>query len=329
MATPALRALRKLAGEDGKLIGVVRPYVADVLQGTALVDSQICYDKPPRFRFANRETYLALREARLDCALLFTNSARTAWIARFSGARKRIGFGGQGRRLLLTDIVHRPSQLPTLDSYLYLAETLGCSTRSLQMELGTCAADETLADEVWRRLALPPGEQVVVLNSGGAFGAAKHWPAEHFAELARRVVSETDLSVLVNCGPAEREIAREIAARAASPRVVSLADFEPLPIGLAKACLRRARLLVTTDSGPRFIAIAFKRPVVTLFGPTDPAATVTHYANERCLSLSLDCQPCVAPTCPLKHHQCMRELSVNRVWGAVKELLARKDRAVA
>ena len=88
-------------------------------------------------------------------------------------------------------------------------------------------------------------------------------------------------------------------------------------------------MLVTTDSGPRFMAIAFKRPVVTLFGPTDPAATATHYINERCLSLSLECQPCMAPTCPLKHHRCMRDLAVGRVWEAVKELLAGSGRAVA
>ena len=64
---------------------------------------------------------------------------------------------------------------------------------------------------------LPPGDRVVVLNSGGAYGAAKQWPAEHFAALARRIVDGGEFSVLVNCGPSEREIAREIVARANDP----------------------------------------------------------------------------------------------------------------
>ena len=89
MSTPALRALRNLIGEEGKLIGIVRPYVADVLDGTSLLDERILYEKPPRLKFASERTYRALRDAQLDCALLFPNSVRTAWIALRSGAKRR------------------------------------------------------------------------------------------------------------------------------------------------------------------------------------------------------------------------------------------------
>jgi heptosyltransferase-2 len=156
-----------------------------------------------------------------------------------------------------------------------------------------------------------------MLNSGGAYGAAKHWPAEHFAELARRIVRSGEFSVLVNCVPAERKIAETITHLAADPRVVSLAHCEHLPIGLTKACVRRSRLIVSTDSGPRFFAIAFGKPVITLFGPTDPAATRTYYEHEICLSVGLECQPCMARTCPLGHHRCLRDLSVDTVYAAV------------
>jgi heptosyltransferase-2 len=185
------------------------------------------------------------------------------------------------------------------------------------MEQDTTAADEAAADEVWRRLKLPAGRDVVVINTGGAFGSAKSWPAEHFAGLAKRIASDRNLSVLVNCGPKERDTAREIVALAADRRVVSLADERDLPIGLTKACIRRARLLVTTDSGPRYLGIAFERPVVTLFGPTDPRLVETHYERETCLSLALDCQPCMERVCPLGHHRCMRDLSVEAVYCAV------------
>jgi heptosyltransferase-2 len=127
--------------------------------------------------------------------------------------------------------------------------------------------------------------------------------------------------VLVNCGPKERDSAREIVALAADRRVVSLAEERDLPIGLTKACIRRARLLVTTDSGPRYLGIAFERPVVTLFGPTDPRMVETHYERETCLSLGLDCQPCMKRVCPLGHHRCMRDLTVDRVYAAVAQHL--------
>ena len=102
---------------------------------------------------------------------------------------------------------------------------------------------------------------------------------------------------------------------------MSLANCQELPVGLTKACVRRSRLLVTTDSGPRYFGIAFQRPVVTLFGPTDPRLTKLPYDRETSLSLSLDCQPCMERECPLVHHRCMRDLSVDMVYGAVQESL--------
>src|SRR3954453_10596442 len=279
MATPALRAMRKFVGNGGRLVGIMRPYVAEGLAGTSWLDEQILYDKPANpLAVASDDTYQTLHAARLDRVILLTNSIRTAWMAWRSGARGRYGYRGQGRSLLLTHSFDQPiafdgGPLATIDSYRQLAQAAGCEPVSPRMELATTAADEAFADTVWNRLGLPEGNRVVVLNSGGAYGAAKQWPAEYFAELARRIVDGGQFHVLVNCGPSERDIARSIATLANDARVVTLADEQQLPVGLTKACLRRARLLVTTDSGPRFFGIAFGVPVVTIFGPTDPVRT--------------------------------------------------------
>jgi heptosyltransferase-2 len=167
-----------------------------------------------------------------------------------------------------------------------------------------------------------------VLNSSGAYGAAKLWPAEHFAQLARRIATTKGLAVLVTCGPKERAVARKIVELAAHPRVVSLAD-EPISIGLTKACIRRSRLMVTTDSGPRFFGIAFGLPVITLFGPTDPAWTRTHEAREICLAHEVPCGPCGRRVCPLAHHDCMRLLTAEGVFEAVRAQLAAGGRSHA
>jgi heptosyltransferase-2 len=330
MATPALRALRRHVGPDGQLIGVMRPYVSDVLSGSNWLDQKIYYDKHPgRFRFASGEVYRKLCAAKLDQVVLLTNSLRTAWMAWRSGACERIGYTGDARGWLLSTRLPRPKPytskipLPTIDGYLRVVAAAGAVANSRRLELMTTTADELAADRVWNDLKLQPGERVIMLNSGGAYGVSKHWPAEYFAELARRLARGNGFSVLVNCGPNERHIAQEIVVRASDLRVVSLAQFERLPIGLTKACVRRSRLLVTTDSGPRFIAIAFGKPVVTLFGPTTPEATATHYELEVCLSLGLDCQPCMATTCPLGHHRCLRELSAEWVYRAVVDMLER------
>ncbi|WP_428307589.1 lipopolysaccharide heptosyltransferase II [Lacipirellula sp.] len=329
MATPAIRALRKhVAG--GELIAVMRPYVAEALGGNPWFDGQILYDKkssaaaelqPPAVR-------QKLRDARFDAVVLLTNSLRTAWMAYRSGARQRIGMVGNLRTPLLTTRVYAPRKgrrsltLPPTAGYLQIAYAAGASPEAPTLELFTTPADEQLADAVWKRLRLPSGDRVAVLNTGGAFGAAKDWPAAHFTLLALRLAREQGLHVVLNCGPAERQAVRNIVAEARDERIVSLAEEESLPLGLTKAMIRRARLLVTTDSGPRFFGVAFGVPTVALFGPTSVAYTRTGAAHDVGLSLGLDCQPCMARTCPLGHHRCMKDLSVERVWNAVSVALA-------
>lgn len=329
MATPALDSLRGLVGRSGRLVAVARPLVAQVVEGLDDFDRVVlCKPRSADPARSAPAALRALREERLDAVVLLTNSFRTAWLAWRSGAPERIGYDRDRRSWLLTTRLREPvrrgkrSPLPAIDSYLNLAYAAGGEWRPPTLRLATTPADAQAADAAWRRLGLPSAEKVVVFNTGGAYGDAKSWPAEHFAELAQRLVRERGATVLMNCGPAERDEAARIAALAASPRVVSLGVVEELPIGLSKEVIRRSRMLVTTDSGPRFFGVAFGKPVVTLFGPTDPALTRTHYAGETPVSLSLDCQFCWERSCPLKHHRCMAELGPDLVWRAVAARLA-------
>jgi heptosyltransferase-2 len=192
------------------------------------------------------------------------------------------------------------------------------------MELFTTPRDETAAEDVWRRTGLERCREVICLNPGAAFGSAKYWPAEHFAALARSLVEQRDSGILVLCGPGERDLARQIVELARgknlSSPVHSLAD-EPLSLGLTKACVRRADLLITTDSGPRHFAAAFGRPVVTLFGPTHIAWTETYYPKAIHLQKKVDCGPCQRRVCPLDH-RCMTGLHPAEVFAAATTLLS-------
>ncbi len=327
MATPALDSLRELAGQNGHVVGVMRPYVADVVEGLGLFDRTILYKpKAKDPELSSKAVIRSLREEELDAIVLLTNSIRTGWLAWRSGAKERIGYSRDARRLMLTTRLTEPvrfgkrSPLPQIDSYLNLAYAAGGEWRAPTLKLDTTEEDRHRADQVWDKLGLPDDEKTIVFNTGGAYGDAKSWPKEKFAALAKRIVSETDYNVLVNCGPAERETAREIVSLSESPRVGSLADFDS-PIGLSKEVIRRSRLLVTTDSGPRFFGIAFGKPVVSIFGPTDPSVTRTHYDKETQVSLSLDCQYCWERSCPLGHHNCMQQLDVSQIYRAVMKSL--------
>jgi heptosyltransferase II len=329
MATPALRALRqKFAAAE--IVAVLRPSVADVLAGLDLVDRTIAHDpkgRNPELR--GRRFVASLARERFNLAVLFPNSLRSAWIAWRAGAKRRVGFARDARRWLLTDaLAPKPRSVPNpvLDEYLRLAAHLGCDVTNRQTEAAVVSRDEEELSRFWERYDPRWSEAgVVCLNPGGAFGAAKHWPVEHFADLARRLVDQLGRTVLVLCGPAEREEARQIVHLAGRERVVSLADF-PTSIGLTKAAIERAELLVTTDSGPRHFARPFGVPVVTLFGPTHPAWSETFDPIAVHLQIPVDCGPCQLRRCPLEHHRCMRELSPERVFQAVVSQLSRTAR---
>jgi heptosyltransferase-2 len=330
MATPALRALRETFPQ-AELIGVVKPYVAGVLEGSPWLDTQYFLDR--RGPSAQRWPALAakLRRLRPDLAVLFANTFRSALVARIAGCRRRVGYRRHARGWLLTDALPplrdargRLLPSPVIEAYNRLVQHVGCPEPSYRLELFTTPRDEQAADAVWQKYRLADYPEAICLNPGAAFGAAKHWPAESFAALAQSLADRRGSGVLVLCGPGDRDLARQIVTLAQRAAVCGLDDF-PLSLGLSKALVRRADVLITTDSGPRHFAAAFDRPVVTLFGPTHIAWTETYFPRAVHLQKQVPCGPCQLRVCPLDH-RCMKELSPAEVFTASVRLLASQKR---
>ena len=273
-----------------------------------------------------------LHHERIDLAVIFPNSFRVALVAWLGGCRRRVGYARYGRSRLLTDTLQplrdergRLLPSPIIETYNRLAEVVGCRPSAQRMRLFTTRRDEAAAEVVWREAGFMRFTEVICLNPGAAFGSAKRWPTEHFAVLARELVDRRGSGVLVLCGPGEQDLARRIATGAGRPQVHSLADRPP-SLGLTKACIRRADLLITTDSGPRHFAAAFDRPVVTLFGPTHIAWTETYHPKAVHLQRKVDCGPCQRRICPLDH-RCMKLLTPAEVFAAANDLLTRYPQA--
>jgi heptosyltransferase-2 len=302
----------------------MRPYLKEVLAGTDWFDSQ-WYFNPDRILSENGHLAVLqrIRAARFDMMILMPNSPRSALLAWLGSAKERVGYARNFRGPLLTCPVYMPRAQghkvvePTVDYYLRLAEAVGCPPESQRLELKTTPAEELSADEVFSSLGLRRDGRIVTLNCSGAYGGAKLWPIEYFAELARRVAGELDHDVLVMCGPGEVETAKEIVRLAESRRVFSMAE-QPLGIGTAKACIRRSRLMVSTDSGPRHVAAALGCSVITVYGPVLPVWGRNPTVDAVDIYLEdLPCIGCGRRTCPLGHHKCMRGLSVDRVFQEV------------
>lgn len=334
MATPTLRALRSHF-EAAHITGIMRPYVAEVLRGSSLLDETLLYNR----RSEDRElgawrVVQKMRAFRFDKVVLCPNSLSSALIAWLSGAAERVGYARYGRGPLLTTKLYPPRSqgnwepISAVDYYLDLATAMGCPASPKTVELDTTALDDEIAARLLIKRGILGHRPLVLLNNSGAFGGAKLWPNEYFAILARQAADELNADVLVLCGPSERETAREITLDANHERVQSLADDVPA-IGLLKAIIRRAQAMVSTDSGPRHIAAAFGVPTVALFGPIDPRWSVNYSPVEVPLYKSLSCSPCARHTCPLGHHRCMRDITPNEAFFALRRLFCARPRAAA
>ncbi len=331
MATAALQAIRQQFA-DAEIVTIQRPYVIDVLDGLDFIDRKIAW-KTNQNLFSRIRFLQQIRREQFDLAILFPNSFRSAWLAFMAGIPRRVGINRDRRRWLLTDALpakNRDEPHPAIDEYLRIAAHFNQEhgdtpvSFSRSMELAVTGEDEQRWHSFLEKQSAEFKERpLICLNPGGAFGAAKHWPTSHFAELARRIVSELQRSVLVVCGPAEKAEALQIVDQADHTLVTSLAA-EPLHLGLTKAAIQKAELLVTTDSGPRHFAAPFQVPVVTLFGPTHILWSETFYERDLHLQLDLECGPCQQRVCPLGHHRCMKELDADQVFQAVNSQLEKQ-----
>lgn len=325
MATPAIQAIRS-QWPNARIVGVGRSHIGDVLAGSPWFDDFAEVDRSGPFCTRFWSIVRRFRRENIDLAVLFPNSFRTALLARLGGCRQRVGFARYGRSMLLSDRLEpvrdasgRLKPAPIVLDYNRLAERAGAVVDDLKLALFTTPADELAADRVWSRAEFQADTRVVCLNPGAAFGASKLWPAEYFARLARRLIDDQDCKILVVCGPAERDLARRIAALSNRTQVHTLAD-EAVSLGLTKACIRRCHLLISTDSGPRHFAAAFGRPVVALFGPTHIEWTDTFFPREIRLQRKVPCGPCQQRTCSTDH-RCMKELTPEHVYPAALQLL--------
>lgn len=326
MATPLLRALRGHFGGRARITGVMRPAVADLLVGTRWIDDVVHYDRhaeDPQNHYW--PVIRRLRRDRADAALVLPNSLSAASLAAFGGARRRIGHAGRWRRGLLTDVVrprHDEPLVPPPQAFMDLATALGVPPGPLDVELAVTAEDLARGDALLATLFPGRAGRLVVLNDNSSNGTARAWGVEKHVRLARMIVDRfPDARVLVHCGPADRESAREIVAHAGSPAVRGLGDLAELPLALSKAIYARAAAAVSSDSGPRHIAAGFRVPTVALIGPTD--VLLGRSDPGRCIEIrrELSCSPCGRGECPLVHHDCMRLIEADEVAAALFGLL--------
>jgi lipopolysaccharide heptosyltransferase II len=286
-----------------------------------------------------------IRRAKYDLVIDMHGQVRSAFFALISGARVRIGFDRPIKRTLTIsaehDLKNVPSHgwrgaregswiaythripIPTLDvhaidRYLWVGELLGFDDNPPDLTIHLSSETIRNVERLLKEKDVGPSQPLVVLVPGTIW-ETKHWTIEGFAGVARQFLRD-GFAVALAGTKRDQPRCREIAA--AAPGACDLSG-QTTPADLA-ALIRRAEVAVTNDSGSMHVAASLGKPMVSIFGPTNPVHIGPYERPESVVRVDLPCSPCNyrrLSQCPFGH-ACMKQVTSAMVVERVRKILS-------
>ncbi len=320
LAIPTYKALQHRFRSEGGIAVAAPENVASLLDASGIFKQVIAWNGSTRKRIA------ALRAAGpFRRAVILPNSFRAAMVTFAARIDERWGYPTDLRRIFLTHPIARPeSRGHQLDDYTALLAALNAprvvgDTPVIKLPPPIREYGKRRLLEIGMHLDRP----IVAIHAGGLYGRAKHWGDARYIETIKKLRLE-GFDVMLLTSPGEREQAERIATTCNGVPIVGH-DGDVLELA---AALSQCAALITNDSGPLHVAAALDVPSVSIFGPTDPDRTVITGAS-RVVRRTLACQPCYQRECPLGHHRCMADVSVDEVFQAAVGLFSGAEPEVA
>jgi heptosyltransferase III len=279
LMTPCLAALKAMRA-DLEITVVSEPLAAPLLEDHPLVDRLIIARKSlaSRARLAGQ-----LRRERYDVAFNLHGGTTATWLARFAGAKLTVGYKDHrhSQRLDLrapnAEVILGRKQLHTVEQQLALVHWAGVPWPDERPRLSVTVSDHAVRgvrEKLNAACAAQIGKQgfiddmacghFAVVAPAAAF-ESKRWPAAGFAEVARHLRDHWRLPSVVVAGPGQEQLASNVAAQANAVALGGLTLKELL------ALINLSRAFVGNDSGPMHMAAALRRPLVAVFGSSNPA----------------------------------------------------------
>ncbi len=258
--------------------------------------------------FQPEESLLAVAKrirGRFEAAIIFPNSFRSAAEAWLAGIRRRVGFCGSLRSMLLTQIIDEPKGKSSrlkhqADRYWHLAKRCGA------------VEPQPLA-----KRSTTPMDVVLGVYPGAAFGPAKRWPTQRFRQTMELVSRKVACSWVILGTDRDRGLATEI-LRGFEGKAEDLTGETSLEELIEQ--IRRLRVLLTNDTGTMHLADCLGTPLVAIFGSTEPRLTGPRSPKSTVLRHQVECSPCFLRECPLDF-RCMHAVAPQEAADAVLALI--------
>jgi heptosyltransferase I len=286
-----------------------------------------------------------IRSAKYELIIDMHGQVRSAFFALISGARVRIGFDRPVKRGLTVSAEHDLKNIPShgwrgaregswvaythripiptldvhaIDRYLWVAPLLGLDDKPPDLTIHLSPQATNKVNRLLEEHGVPASKPLVVLVPGTIW-ETKHWTIEGFAGVARQFLQD-GFAVALAGTTRDQQRCRQIAA--AAPGTCDLSG-KTTPADLA-ALIRRAEVAVTNDSGSMHVAASLGKPMVSVFGPTNPVHIGPYERPESVVRVDLPCSPCNyrrLSQCPFDH-ACMKQVTSAMVVERVRKILS-------
>ena len=314
---PALHLLKRKY-PHAQITWLVENKAEDILKDHSLINHLIVFDRQKKniFKLISR-----LRKESFDWVIDFQGTYKSALFALATGATYRIGYDTTKEPVSFFYNFKVPLKTRNqlgLERYRQLAIALGAEDSFPHVyDLAISKRDQHISKQILKEHHVTGSFFVM---SVVASRRANCWGLVNFKKLCLKIVSELKVPILLVGSPADEEVCEEV--HAGHQHIVNLAGQTSLKE--SAAILQQASLMIAGDTGPLHLAVAMDCLVLGIYGPTNPVRTGPAQDNAIIVQESLDCNPCYKRNCPLGHHNCMKDISVEEVYANVKLAIKNK-----
>ena len=273
-----------------------------------------------------------VRRAKYDLVIDLHGQARSGFFALVSGARVRIGFdrpvkdatkhGWRGARegswIAYTHRIPIATlDVHAIDRYLWVGPLLGLDDKPPDLSIHLPSQTTYNVQRLLEQHDIPASKALAVL-APGTIWETKRWTIEGFATVAHQFLHD-GFAVALAGAKRDQSRCRQIAAAAPGARDLS---GKTTPAELA-ALIQRAEICVTNDSGAMQVAVSLGKPMVSVFGPTNPVRVGPYHQPESVVRVDLPCSPCNyrwLSQCPFDH-ACMKQVTSAMVVERARKIL--------
>ena len=312
-------ALTKAAQKYEKVDILTRPHLAEVYNFIPGINKVISFPTngslPQIFKHIKQ-----VRKEKYDKIFILPCSLRTAAIAFLCGAKETIGYAHEGRSILLSSAIKKPDNYTKiheakLHAKLVLESTIEDAMPSIMPPV---RSNKDIA-KTMQKIGLQPDQAFFIMAPGAAFGGAKRWPPEYFAQLANKIYAKYNAPTLLTGAKADIEVVEQI-EKLADKTTINLVSKTSIKELLF--LLSAAKAVIANDSGTMHLAALWQTPTLVPVGPTDMVRTGP--LNEFAATITgtpCPITPCRKRECSRDDHICMRSISPDRMFEELQKLV--------